>query len=194
MGFLIIVQVLIINMESVTRGPLGLNGLPPLTTTGWVFAWVVITVYATWKIKFSSYGQSMIAVREDALAAECLGIDLFRTRVSALATGAFFAGIAGGLWAHLVTAITPSSFSLVLAFQIVVMVVVGGSGSITGSVAGAVIFSVLIEIFRPLEENYDIYGIGEVLMALILIVILIYRPIGIFGNREPDVLTSEEFK
>ncbi|MEW5909791.1 MAG: branched-chain amino acid ABC transporter permease, partial [Thermodesulfobacteriota bacterium] len=94
MGFLIIVQVLIINMESITRGPLGLNGLQPLTHIGWVFAWVVLTVYTSWKIKFSSYGRSMIAVREDELAAECLGIGLFRTRISAFALGAFFAGIA----------------------------------------------------------------------------------------------------
>lgn len=194
MGFLIIVQVLITNWESVTRGPLGLNGLPPLTHLWWVYAWVVITVYVSWKIKFSSYGRSMLAVREDELAAQCLGINLFRTRVAALAIGAFFAGIAGGLWAHLVTAITPASFSLVLAFNIVVMVVVGGTGSITGSFAAAILFSVITEIFRPLEENFDIYGIGEILMALILILILIYRPSGIFGNKEPGILSPPNRK
>jgi branched-chain amino acid transport system permease protein len=190
LGFLIIVQVLIMNWESVTRGPLGLNGLPAFTNLWWVYPWVVVTVYVSWKLKFSSYGRSMLAIREDDMAAQCLGVNLFRTRVAALVIGAFFAGVAGGLWAHLVTAITPMSFSLIMAFNIVVMVVVGGTGSITGAFIAAVIFSVLTEIFRPLEESLDAYGIGEVLMALILILILIFRPQGLFGSREPGFLTA----
>jgi branched-chain amino acid transport system permease protein len=190
MGFLIIVQVMIINWESVTRGPLGLNGLPAFTNLWWVYPWMVITVYVGWKIKFSSYGRQMQSVREDEMAAQCLGVNLFKTRVAALAIGAFFAGVAGGLWAHLVTAITPTSFSLIMAFNIVVMVVVGGSGSITGSVIAAVIFSMLTEFFRPLEEALDVYGIGEIMMALILILILIYRPQGLFGSREPGILLA----
>ena len=190
MGFLIIVQVLIINWESVTRGPLGLNGLTALTNLWWVYPWVLITVYVSWKIKFSSYGRRMLSVREDEIAAQCLGVNLFRTRVAALVIGAFFAGVAGGLWAHLVTAITPTSFSLIMAFNIVVMVVVGGTGSITGSFIAAIIFTVLTEVFRPLEEVLGVYGIGEVMMALILILILIYRPQGLFGSREPGILLA----
>jgi branched-chain amino acid transport system permease protein len=190
MGFLIIVQVLIINWQSVTRGPLGLNGLQPLTNLWWVYPWVLITVYVSWKIKFSSYGRRMLSVREDETAAQCLGVNLFKTRVTALVIGAFFAGVAGGLWAHLVTAITPASFSLIMAFNIVVMVVVGGTGSISGSFIAAIIFTVLTEIFRPLEEFLGVYGIGEVMMALILILILIYRPQGLFGSREPGILLA----
>jgi len=190
LGFLIIVQVLIMNWESVTRGPLGLNGLPAFTNLWWVYPWVVVTVYVSWKLKFSSYGRSMLSIREDDMAAQCLGVNLFRTRVAALVIGAFFAGVAGGLWAHLVTAITPTSFSLIMAFNIVVMVVVGGTGSISGAFIAAVIFSVLTEIFRPLEESLDAYGIGEIFMALILILILIFRPQGLFGSREPGFLTA----
>ncbi len=188
MGFLIIVQVLITNWESVTRGPLGLNGLPALTNLWWVYPWLVVTVYVSWKIKFSSYGRRMLAVREDETAAQCLGVNLFKTRVVALVIGAFFAGVAGGLWAHLVTAITPPSFSLILAFNIVVMVVVGGTGSICGAFVAAIIFTLLTEVFRPLEETLSVYGIGEIMMALILILILIFRPQGLFGSREPDFL------
>jgi branched-chain amino acid transport system permease protein len=190
MGFLVIVQVLIENWESVTRGPLGLNGLAALTDTWWVYGWMLAAVYVSWKVKFSSYGRSMLAMREDSLAAQCLGVNLFRTRVAALAIGAFFAGVAGGLWAHLVTAITPGAFSLIMAFNIVVMVVVGGTGSITGAVVAAVVFSAVTELFRPLEESFDAYGIAEILMALILLVILIYRPSGLFGSREPGFLTA----
>jgi len=192
MGFLIIVQVLIINWESVTRGPLGLNGLPALTTLWWVYPWVAVTLYVSWKLKFSSFGRSMLAVREDPLAAQCIGIPLFQTQVTALAAGAFFAGIAGGLWAHLVTAITPSSFSLVMAFNIVVMVVVGGSGSITGAFIAAMLFSVITELFRPLEEQFNIYGMAEILMAAVLILILIFRPKGLFGSREPRFLMENK--
>lgn len=191
MGFLIIVQVLITNWDSVTRGPLGLNGLPTFTNLGWVYPWVVVTFYTGWKLKFSSYGRSMLAIREDEMAAQCLGVNLFRTRVTALAIGAFFAGIAGGLWAHLVTAITPTSFSLIMAFNIVVMVVVGGTGSITGSFCAAVIFSALTEVFRPIEESFNVYGVAEIFMALILIVILVYRPSGLFGTREPKFLLRQ---
>lgn len=192
MGFLIIVQVLIINMESLTRGPLGLNGLPLFTNLWWVFLWVLVTLYVSWKIKFSSCGRSMLAVRENEMAAQCLGVNLFRTRIVSLTIGAFFAGVAGGLWAHLVSAITPGSFSLILAFNIVVMVVVGGGGSISGSFVAAILFTMLTEVFRPLEENLDMYGLGEVLMALVLIFILIFRPGGLFGSREPGFLIHNE--
>lgn len=189
LGFLIIVQVLITNLESVTRGPLGLNGLAPLTNLYWVFAWVTLTLYTAWKLKFSSLGRSLQAVRENELAANCLGIDLFKSRVLALVIGAFFAGVAGGLWAHLVTAITPKSFSLILAFNIVVMVVVGGQGSITGSLTAAAFISVITEFFRPLEERLGVYGLGEIFMALVLLTILIYKPDGLWGSREPKWLT-----
>jgi branched-chain amino acid transport system permease protein len=192
MGFLIIVQVLIRNWDTVTRGPLGLNGVPAFTNLWWVYAGVVLTVYTSWKIKFSSYGRSMFAIREDEMAAQCLGINLFFTRVSALAIGAFFAGVAGGLWAHLITAITPSSFSLIMAFNIVVMVVVGGMGSITGSFLAAILFSTMTEFFRPLEEHFGVYGIGEIFMALVLVLILIYRPKGMFGSTEPKILIERK--
>jgi branched-chain amino acid transport system permease protein len=192
MGFLIIVQVLITNWDTVTRGPLGLNGLEDLTNLWWVYPLVCLTIFCAWKLKFSSLGRTMLAVREDEMAAQCLGVNLFKTRVMSLAIGAFFAGVAGGLWAHLITAITPGSFSLIMAFNIVVMVVVGGNGSITGSVLTAIVFSMLTEAFRPLEEAWDVYGVGEIVMSLVLILSLIYRPGGLFGSREPGFLKARE--
>lgn len=191
MGFLIIVQVLLNNAESITRGPLGLNGLEEFTNIYWVSGWAIVTIYICWKIKFSSLGRSMLAVREDEMAANSLGVNLFYTRNFALAVGAFFAGIAGGLWGHLITALTPGSFSLIMSFNIVVMVVVGGAGSITGSVTAAIIFSLITECFRPLEENFGVYGVGEIVMSMILILILIFRPGGLFGTDEPDFVTGK---
>ena len=188
LGFLIILQVLITNMESYTRGPLGLNGLPMMTNLWWVYLWVVITVYVCWKVKHSSLGRSMLAIRENEMAAECLGVSLAGTRIMAFALGAFFAGVAGGLWAHLVTAITPTSFSVVMAFNLVVVVVVGGSGSITGATIAAVMLSLVSEVLRPLEENLEAYGISEIIVAIGLLLILILRPQGIFGSQEPGFL------
>lgn len=188
-AFLIIVSVLLTNMTSITRGPLGLNGLIPFTNIWWIFLWVIIVCYVSWRIKFSSYGRAMISMRENEMAAQCCGINLAHMRIMALVIGAFFAGVGGGLWAHLITALTPSTFSLIMAFNLVVMVVVGGSGSISGSVVGAVIFTATIELFRPIEENLELYGVAEVLLALLLVVILIYRPKGLFGTKEPGVIT-----
>ncbi len=190
LGFLIILQVLITNMESYTRGPLGLNGLPMMTNLWWVYLWVVITVYVCWKVKHSSLGRSMLAIRENEMAAECLGVSLAGTRIMAFALGAFFAGVAGGLWAHLVTVITPTSFSVVMTFNLVVMVVVGGSGSITGATFAAVMLSLVSEVLRPLEETMEAYGISEVIIAIGLLLILIFRPQGIFGSQEPGFLVK----
>jgi branched-chain amino acid transport system permease protein len=192
LGFIIILQVLITNMESYTRGPLGLNGLPMITNLWWVYLWVVITVYVCWKVKHSSLGRSMLAIRENEIAAECLGVSLAGTRIMAFALGAFFAGVAGGLWAHLVTAITPTSFSVVMAFNLVVMVVVGGSGSITGATFAAVMLSVVSEVLRPLEETLEAYGVSEIIVAIGLLLILIFRPQGIFGSQEPGFLVKSE--
>ncbi len=191
MGFLIIVQVLLNNADSITRGPLGLNGLEEFTNVSWVAGWVVVTIYTCWKIKFSSLGRSMLAVKEDSMAANSLGVNLFYTRNFALTVGAFFAGVAGGLWGHLITTVTPGSFSLIMSFNIIVMVVVGGTGSITGSVTAAIIFTLAIECFRPLEENFGIYGVGEIVISLVLILILIFKPSGMFGTGEPKFVTGK---
>lgn len=194
MGFLIIVQVLIINLDSYTRGPLGLNGLPMVTNLWWVYLWAVLTVFVCWRVKHSSLGRTMLAVRENEMAAQCLGVSLARTRILALALGAFFAGAAGGLWAHLVTAITPTSFSLVMAFNLVVMVVIGGSGSITGAIVAASGLTLITEVLRPLEENLEMYGINEIILAVGLLLILIFRPQGLFGSGEPAFLRGRAGK
>jgi len=192
LGFLIIVQVVITNLDRYTRGPLGLNGLPSLTNLEGVYLWMVVTLYVCWKVKHSSLGRTLLAIRENELAAECLGIPLTRTRVLALACGAFFAGVAGGLWAHLVTAITPTSFSVAMAFNLIVMVVIGGTGSITGACIAAVILTSITQMLRPLEEGLGAYGMSEMIMAIGLLGILIWRPQGILGSQEPAWLEGRE--
>jgi branched-chain amino acid transport system permease protein len=151
LGLIFIVQSFAVNMRGVTRGALGLSGLPELTNLWWVYLFVLLTVYVCWQLKHSSLGRTMLAIRENELAASCLGVKVARMRILSFVLGAFMAGIAGGLWVHLVTLISPSSFSFILAFEIVVMVVLGGTGSITGAVLVAVVLSVLTQLLRPVE-------------------------------------------
>ena len=106
----------------------------------------------------------------------------------AFAIGAVFAGIAGGLWAHLVTNLTPNSLGVFLAFQLVVMVVLGGQGSLAGAALAAIGLSAIANLLRPVEQTTGIYGITQIVVALVLIGVLIFRPQGLFGSREPGLL------
>ena len=188
LGFIIIVRVLFNNADGYTRGALGLSGMPRLAGLWWVYAWTALTIFVCWRIKFSSLGRTMQAVRENELAAQCAGIAPTRLRLFAFALGAFFAGVAGGLWAHVVTTMAPGSFSVLLAFNLVVMVVIGGSGSLTGGIVAAAGLSILSEALRPLEEGLEAYGLSQMLIALMLIAVLIFRRQGLFGSREPAFL------
>ena len=190
LGFIIIVQVLIRRFDGFTRGALGLSGIPKLTDLWWVYGGAVVTVFVCWRVKHSSLGRTMLAIRENELAAACAGIPLARTRLTAFILGAFFAGVAGGLWAHLVTNLTPTSFSIMLAFNLVVMVVVGGSGSLTGAVLAAVGLTFLTQALRPVEQALGTYGLAQIAVALLLIAIVIFAPKGLFGSREPRWLTG----
>jgi branched-chain amino acid transport system permease protein len=185
LGLIFIVQSFAINMTGVTRGALGLAGLPELTTLAWVGAFVFLTLSVAWRLKHSSLGRTMLAIRENELAAACLGIDVARTRILAFALGAFFAGVGGGLWVHAVTLISPTSFGVLLAFQLVVIVVIGGTGSIVGAALVAVVLTALTEALRPLEEAAGVFGASQIAVALAVILVLVFRPAGLFGTREP---------
>jgi branched-chain amino acid transport system permease protein len=188
LGLIFIVQSFAVNMKGVTRGALGLSGLPELTNLWWVYLFVVLTIYVCWQLKHSSMGRTMLAIRENELAASCLGVKVARMRILSFVLGAVLAGIAGGLWVHLVTLISPSSFTFVLAFQIVVMVVLGGTGSITGAVLVAVVLSVLTQLLRPVEEAANVFGASQMVVAFVVLVVLITRPKGLFGTAEPDLV------
>ena len=127
---------------------------------------LVLVLVLTWRLKFSSLGRAMMAVRENDLAAECTGIDTVRLRMLAFVLGACLAAVIGALMAHLISVVTPKTYSVVLAFNLVVMVVIGGSGSITGAVVAAAGITLLSETLRPLEEAVGLYGLSQVIVAL----------------------------
>ena len=192
LGFSEIIRVLLTNAQSVTNGALGLKGLPRFTTMWW--AWgsaVVITLFLVLLIK-SSYGRAFKSIRDNEIAAESMGIDVFGMKVLSFAISSFLAGIAGGLLAHYLTTIDPKQFIFLKTFDILLIVVLGGVGSITGSVVAAIVVTIAMEALRfldgPLNLGFmmtnGIPGLRMVFFSALLMVVVIYRQQGLMGKSE----------
>ncbi|HZZ42366.1 MAG TPA: branched-chain amino acid ABC transporter permease [Tepidisphaeraceae bacterium] len=182
LGFGEIINIVIVNTDSIgpfdVGGSSGLHAIPILANFFWVFAAVVICVVSVWRIAYSSKGKAFAAIRDDEIAAAAMGVNTTYYKVAAFAIGAFFAGVAGALWATWFGDLDPSSFGFMKSFDIVVMVVLGGSGSITGSILAATILTILPEWLRFLSQ----YRL--VIYSLMLIFMMLFRPQGLLGNRE----------
>jgi len=196
MGFLVIVNAVAINLDSITRGSRGLGSIPGLSKIWLVYLFVALTVYVAWRIRSSPYGRAMRAQRENLAAARAMGIDILRTRLLAFVVGAFFSAIAGALWAHMVTAVAPAAFYFTYTVNVIVMVVVGGMGSVTGAVVGAIILTLMPELLRGLEGGASIgplklpllFGLSNIVMAVAFVLVMIFRRTGLFGDRELPLL------
>ena len=189
LGLMVIVRVVAVQWSAVTRGAKGINGIPAQTNIWWGYAWALITIYVVWRLVNSVYGRGMLAIREDVVAAAARGVDVAFHRRLALGVGAFFAGVAGALWGSLITAITPSSFSFLITFNVLVMLVIGGIGSISGAVVGAIVMTLVPEFLRSFETSvtiggHPLYGLSQVLVAAATIAVMIFRPQGLLGGRE----------
>jgi branched-chain amino acid transport system permease protein len=169
-----IIRVVILNIDAV-GGARGLNNIPAYTTFFWVYLMVAITILVHWNLVRSRHGRALLAVREDEVAAESLGIPTTRYKVLAFTVGAAFAGMAGSLFAHYLSYLNPNSFGFLKSIEVVIMVVLGGMGSIFGSVVAAIFLTILPEVLRPIREY------RMVIYSLLLIVLMIVRPQGIFG-------------
>lgn len=156
----------------------GMTGMRKLTTLPWVFAWVAVTVAAIRNLVYSRYGRAILAIREDELAGSLMGIDTRRVKLIAFTVSSFFAGVAGGLLAHFMLFIQPRGFDLIKSTDVLIMVYLGGIGSITGSILGATVYTLLLEWLRPLGAW------RMVLMPLLLVLLMIFRPLGLFGLKE----------
>lgn len=175
LGFGEMIRVIIQNLEFLGAAR-GFTGIAKLSNFFWVYGLVAILVFFVYGLLRSTYGKGFLAVRDDEIAAESIGIDTTYYKVMAFVTGAFFAGIAGGLYAHFVTYLNPSQFGFIKSFEIVVMVVVGGMGSIIGVIVAAVILTILPEVLRTMSQY------RMVLYSLLLVVIMLSRPGGLFGG------------
>lgn len=160
-------------------GALGFADIPKYTNLFWATLFASITCIAALRLKRSSIGRAMIAVREDEIAAQSMGVDLTRAKVLAFVIAAFFAGIAGALYAHEPgTVLNPRDAGFQRSIEVVIMVVLGGWGSISGAAIAAVILSVLPEFLR----DFDQYRL--IVYALILIAMMLLRPRGLLGIKE----------
>jgi branched-chain amino acid transport system permease protein len=192
-GFGVIVYSIAKNWVSLTRGPMGLPGIPGFSILGFglseiwsylllVSVFVVITIFVIKRIVSSPFGRILRSIREDEIASEVLGKDITRYKLLVFIIGAFFAGIAGSLYAHYITFIDPSSFTVMESITILLMVIFGGMGSISGSVVGAVILVVLPELLRFLGMPSSIAApMRQMIYGLLLVVLMLKRPQGIMG-------------
>ena len=169
LGFGEIIRVLLQNTNSV-GGARGLEGILPATNLFWAVGFAVLTIYTMIALVRSTYGRGFQAVRDDEIAASAMGIDTTRVKVTAFVVGAFFAGVAGGLYAHAVEFISPEGFNFLRSFEIIVMVILGGLGRPVGVAIAAILITLLNEWLRDLSEY------RMVVYALIIILFMILRP------------------
>lgn len=182
LGFGEIVRIGILNMD-VVGGARGYGGFPKLTNLFWVALWTILAVLLIRNLVSSIHGRALLAVREDEVAAEAVGVNTTRYKVLAFVIGAFFAGVAGVLFAHYFTYINPASFDFLKSIEVVVMVVLGGMGSITGSVTAATVLTLLREQLRKVGP-YDLGPYRLVVYAVLLVALMLLRPQGLLGRWE----------
>jgi branched-chain amino acid transport system permease protein len=192
LGFAEIIRVLANNLPRVTNGALGLKGIPAYANLWWNYAWCLLTLYCIVKLVRSNFGNALMAIRDDEVAAKSMGIDVFKYKMISFTLGAFFAGVGGALLGNLLTTIDPKMFLFVLTFNVLMIVVTGGLGSLTGTVLAGIVITVLLEWLRFVEnpisfggfEIPGIPGMRMVVFSLVLLVIILFRREGIMGMRE----------
>ena len=181
LGLAEIIRIAIQNSQPL-GGALGLTPIPKYTDFAWLYAMVVVTVIVIWRVAYSPKGRAIMAVREDEIAAASVGISTTQYKVTAFVIGAFFAGVAGALFALHERSITPSFFGIQKSIELVVMVTLGGLGSISGAILAAIVLTLLPELLRNVSR--EIVDYRMVIYALLLVIMMLLRPQGLLGGRE----------
>jgi branched-chain amino acid transport system permease protein len=177
LGFGEIIRVFILNIDAV-GGARGYGGIPKLANFFWIYGFAAFTILIVSRTVGSSFGRTLIAIREDEIAAEAMGVDTTRSKVVSFVVSSALAGIGGGLLGHYLMYLHTNSFTFIKSIEVIIMIVIGGLGSITGSVLGAVLYIGLTESLREFSQY------RMVLFSFHLIVIMIVRPQGILGHWE----------
>lgn len=198
LGFGEIIRVIFQNMEAV-GGARGLSVNHGWTNFFWTFSLAAVTVYVIGSLVNSTYGRGFIAVRDDEIAAEAMGINTTKYKVSAFVVGAFFAGIAGGLYAHSKQFLTPNGFGFMQSITFVVMVILGGMGNTIGVIFAAILLTLLPEGLRMLAGIEHLPGVNAerplswigdtrmIIYSLLLVVLMLTRPQGLFNLRKRKI-------
>lgn len=194
LGFSEVLRIFALNLQSITNGSLGLKGLPNYTNVWWSWGWLFVTVVFVVSLVKSSYGRALLAIRDNSIAAEAMGINVFKHTLLSFVISAFFAGVSGALYAHWLTTIDPriTTFGPILTYYVLIMVVLGGLGSISGSIVGAIIFAFLMEWLRAFEQPFTFFGkkfpaiqgMRMLVLSILFVVTMIVWKRGIFGKAE----------
>ncbi len=193
LGFSEIIRIILTNTQNITNGSLGIKAIPTTANLFWTFGSMIITVVLISLLINSSYGRALKAIREDEIAAEAMGVNLFKHKVLSFMIGAFFAGIAGGLYGSLLGTVDPKNFLFVLTYNFLLIIVLGGMGSISGSVISAFIVTAGQEWLRWLDSPLTVAGwtiplfrpgFRMVVFSILLMSIVLFYPRGLMGTKE----------
>lgn len=187
LGFGEIIRILALNIDYI-GGAIGFNDIPQYTNWTWIFVMVVLTVVLINNFIHSYHGRACISIRENEIAAEAMGINTTYYKVLAFAIGAFFAGVAGSLYANYFYFIKPDTFGFMKSIDILVIVVFGGMGSIAGSIAGAISLTIISTFLQSIGD------LRMVIYAVILFLIMVYKPTGLMGKTEFKFLKKKGVK
>ncbi len=180
LGFAEIIRIVILNIDKV-GGATGFT-VPAYTNFLWVGAFAVLTIVIVYNIVHSDIGRALVSIREDELAAEAMGINTTHYKVLAFVISSALAGMAGVLFGHYTSFLSTNDFQFIRSFEIIIMIVLGGMGSLTGAVFGAIVITIMPELLRQLPGDLSRYRL--VVYSALLILIMLTRPQGILGTRE----------
>jgi branched-chain amino acid transport system permease protein len=192
LGFAEIIRILVANFTTITNGSLGLKGIPAHTDLWMSYGCLVAVLLFMVRLMNSNFGNVLRAVRDDEIAAKTMGINTFKARVLAFTIGCFGGGVGGALMGNLITTIDPKMFTITQTYSLLMIVVVGGLGSISGSIIGSILVTTMLEWLRIVEDPITIGsinipgipGMRMVIFSVLLIVVIIFRREGIMGTRE----------
>ena len=203
LGFSEIIRVILTNLQSVTNGALGLKGLPRYSTTYTIWGAAFLSTVFILALINSAFGRSCRAVRDNEIAAQAMGIHTARVKITSFTIASFMAGIGGALLGHLMSTIDPRMFSFPLTYNILLIVVLGGVGSVTGSIIAAIVVTISMEALRFLDGSLNLIfvrtqglpGLRMVVFSILLMLVIIFRQRGLMGDREFswDMLTGFRF-
>lgn len=195
LGMAEIVRVVLLNWEHV-GGPRGYNGITKfpefIYSYGFAVLLLAFTFITMYRLKFSWFGRNLWAINEDDIAAEVMGLNVAKTKRRAFVISSFFAGLGGGFYSHHLGYISPGSFGFIISVQILIVAVLGGLGSLSGSVVAALILTFLPEVLRSVQTGS--IDLRMIIYPILLILMMILRPQGLFGRSEINLKSFESLK
>ncbi len=202
LGFGFIIRIFAMNTPAYTNGAMGLNDIPEHADFLWIGSIGLFTFVAMIHVINSRFGRAMKAIRDDEDAAIAMGVNTYKIKTLAFMTSAFFEGVGGGLLASFLTTISPDQFTFLLTFQLLIIIVLGGLGSMTGTLVATVLVMGGMEWLRFLDDNMNIFGyetgahpgMRMVVFAILLIVMMLFARKGLFGDRELSEILQSKFR